>query len=143
VRSTKASIAATKSRSGFTLIEVIVFIVIGGVVLPAILTPFINSLRESEKPEIVTTAAYLAQKKMEEFTKFDYDKTPELDTVSLTAYASAGITGYEWRWEISYVDSDFNSSGSNVGYKKILVRVKGPDNDEWDVESVVTRFPLT
>ncbi len=140
MRSTRASITATKSRSGFTLIEVIVFIVIGGVIASASLVPFINSLRESEKPEIVITAAYLAQKKMEEFTKFDYDKTPELDTVSLTAYASAGITGYQWQWEIAYVDSDFNSSGSDVGYKEILVRVKGPDNDEWDLEGVVTAF---
>jgi hypothetical protein len=119
---------------------VITFIVIAGVIMPAIVVPVINSLRESEKPEIVTTAAYLAQKKMEEFTKFAYDKTPELDTVSLTAYAAAGISGYEWRWQISYVDSDFNASGSDVGYKKILVRVKGPDGEEWDVESVVTRI---
>ena len=125
---------------GFTLIEIIILIVMAGILLPVIIVPFVTGVKSSGKPEMATKAMYLAHQKMEEFTKFQYTD-PTLDSIVLTAYAAIpGNSGYEWQWEIALVDNNFNAS-SDVGYKRILVRAKDPQNETYEVYSVVTRFP--
>ncbi len=123
---------------GFTLIETIIFIVIAGIILPVILVPFATSVKESLTPEKVAKATYLAQYKMEELTKNKYDL---LATAPLTSYTSTEISGYQWQWQISYVDETLADSAGDVGYKLILVRVKDPDDREIDLQTVVTRRP--
>jgi len=138
--------SAIRNR-GFTLIEIIVVIVIAGILLPVIIVPFVSGVKGSGKPEMVTTAMYLAQQRMEELMKFDYSKSPELDPTALTAYTPTGISGYQWQWQRLYVDSNFTIVGDGIqstndrGYKKILVRVSDPDNDTYEVYSIVTNFP--
>lgn len=128
------------NRTGFTLIEIIIFIVIAGIILPVILVPFATSLKESLTPEKVATATYLAQQRMESFTKNSY-ASPELAPAPLTSYTSADISGYQWQWQISYVNEDLADSASDVGYKRILVRVADADNREIELQTVVTRRP--
>ena len=132
---------------GFTLIEIIVLIVMAGILLPAIIVPFATGIKGSGKPEMVTTAMYLAHQRMEELMKYDYSQ-PSLNPIALTPLASAPITGYQWQWEIYYVeDSSFNVVGDGIqatnhrGYKRILVRVKDPMADTYEIYSVVTFFP--
>jgi type II secretory pathway pseudopilin PulG len=126
---------------GFTLIEIIILIVMAGILLPVIIVPFATGIRSSGKPEMATKAIYLAHQRMEEFTKFQYTD-PTLNPTTLTAYAAIPDNpGYEWQWEIALVDNNFSPSGSDVGYKRILVRVKDPQNDTYEIYSVVTRFP--
>ena len=125
---------------GFTLIEMIVLIVMAGILLPAIVVPFATGVKKSGKPEMVTTAMYLAHQKMEEFMKFNYGNAA-LNPTALTPYANADISNYQWQWEIVYVDNNFNTSGSDVGYKRILVRLRDPENDTYEIYSVVTNFP--
>jgi type II secretory pathway pseudopilin PulG len=129
------------NKKGFTLIEIIVLIVMAGILLPAIIVPFATGVKGSGKPEMATTAMYLAHQRMEELMKFDYGKTPELDPTALTPYANAPISGYQWQWEIVYVDNNFNTSGSDVGYKRIRVLVTDPQGSTYNVYSVVTNFP--
>jgi prepilin-type N-terminal cleavage/methylation domain-containing protein len=129
-----------KSDKGFTLIEIIILIVIAGIILPVIVVPFAASVKESGKPEMATTAMYLAHYKMEEFMKYDYSNAA-LNPIALTAYANAPIANYQWQWEIILVDNNFNTSGTDVGYKRILVHVRDPENDTYEVYSVVTKFP--
>ena len=135
------------NNKGFTLIEIIILIVMAGILLPVIIVPFVTAVKGSGKPEMATTAMFLAQEKMEEFTINEYLESP-LDPISLTSYADiAGFSGYQWQWEILYVDSDFNVVGDGIqatnhrGYKRILVRVKDPMNDTYEICSVVTYFP--
>ncbi len=45
-------------KKGFTLIEIIILIVMAGILLPAIIVPFVTGVRGSGKPELVTTAMY-------------------------------------------------------------------------------------
>jgi hypothetical protein len=118
-----------------------------GILLPAIIVPFATGVRGSGKPEMVTTAMYLAHQRMEELMKYDYSQ-PSLNPIALTPLASAPITGYQWQWEIYYVeDSSFNVVGDGIqatnhrGYKRILVRVKDPMADTYEIYSVVTFFP--
>ena len=139
LRTTNSEPKTLNSR-GFTLIEIIVLIVMAGILLPAIVVPFATGVKESRKPEMATTAIYLAHQKMEELMKFNYGNAA-LNPTALTAYANTDIVTYQWQWEIVYVDNQFNTSGSDVGYKRILVRVKDPENDTYEIVSVVTRFP--
>jgi type II secretory pathway pseudopilin PulG len=130
---------------GFTLIEIIILIVMAGILLPVIIVPFVTGVKSSGKPEMATKAMYLAHQRMEEFTKFQYaDAT--LNPIGLTAYAAIpGNSGYEWQWEILYINSN-NLNGAGwlnppVNYKRVLVRIKDPQNDAYEIYSVVTRFP--
>jgi len=139
LRTTNSELKTLNNR-GFTLIEIIILIVMAGILLPAIIVPFATGVKGSGKPEMATTAMYLGHQKMEEFMKFDYSNAV-LTPVALTPYANSDITTYQWQWEIAYVDNNFNASGSDVGYKRILVRVRDPENDAYEIYSVVTRFP--
>jgi type II secretory pathway pseudopilin PulG len=144
LRTTNSELKTLNSR-GFTLIEIIVLIVMAGILLPALIVPFATGVRGSGKPEMATTAMYLAHQKMEEFMKFDYSNAA-LDPTALTAYANADISTYQWQWQIEWVVPDsvsnnFNSSATDQGYKRILVRVKDPENDAYEIYSVVTDFP--
>ena len=130
-------------KKGFTLIEIIILIVMAGILLPTIVVPFAASVKGSGKPEMVNTAMTLAHQKMEEFIKFNYNNA-SLNPVALTPYTDiTGFSGYQWQWSIYYVDSDFLNPDltTNRGYKRILVRVRDPDNDPYEIYSVVTNFP--
>jgi type II secretory pathway pseudopilin PulG len=144
-----ASAGMTKNEKGFTLIEIIVLIVMAGILLPVIITPFATGIKGSRKPEMVTTSMYLAHYKMEEFMKYQYLDAALVPT-NLTAYVdadAANFPGFQWQWERYYVDSDFNVAGDGIqatnhrGYKRIFVRVKDPMNDTYEIYSVVTFFP--
>ena len=118
----------------------IVLIVMAGILLPAILVPFVASVKGSGKPEMASKAMFLAQQKMEEFMKFNYSQ-PALNPVGLTPYSNTDFPGYRWQWSITLVDSNFNPSGSDAGYKRILVRVQDPENSTYEIISVATDFP--
>ena len=128
------------NKKGFTLIEIIVLIIMAGIIIPVIIIPFATGIRESKKPEMVTTAMYLAHQKMEELMKFDYSRTPELNPGTYTLPAPP-TAGYTWQWVISYVDSNFAPSGTDVGYKRIQVTVTDPQSSTYNVYAVVTNFP--
>ena len=132
--------SSTLNPEGFTLVEVIVFLVVAGIIASAIFIPLVTSLKESTTPEKVATATYLAQQKVEFFTKNSYE-SGQLNPTPLTSYSPAGIIGYQWQWQISYVDEDMAISPGDVGYKLILVRVMDPDNEFVELQTVVTKRP--
>lgn len=123
---------------GFTLIEIIIFIVVAGIILPVILVPFATSVKESLTPEKLAKAAYLAQYKIEELTKNKYDS---IQTESQPYADITGFSNYQWLWDVTWIDDTLNSSASDVGYKLILVKVKDPDDREIKLQTVVTRRP--
>jgi len=126
---------------GFTLIEIIILIVMAGILLPAIVVPFVTGVKASGKAEMVNTAMFLAQQRMEEFMKFDYSKSPELDpTVGFVSF-STGDPNYPGEYEIVYVDSNLSTPSTDAGYKRIIVRVRDPENTNYEIYSVVTNFP--
>jgi type II secretory pathway pseudopilin PulG len=135
------------NKKGFTLIEIIVLIVMAGILLPAIIVPFVAGVRGSGKPEMATTAMYLAHQRMEELMKFNYGKTPELDPTSPISLQNSPISGYQWGYEILYVSSiDLMAAGSvnppDTKYKRIRVQVTDPESSTYEVYAVVTNFPL-
>jgi len=129
-------------RQGFTLIEVIIFIVVAGVLASGIFIPFLTGLKGGMTPENIITASYLGQAKMEELTKYTYINS-NLAPLPLTAYAQVDATyfpNYQWQWEIKYIDENLTDSPCNLGYKQILVKVRDPDGQEFEVISIVTDF---
>jgi len=129
---------------GFTLIEIIVLIVLAGILLPAIIVPFATGVKGSGKPEMASTAMYLAHQRMEELMKYNYSNGA-LTPTNFTGWAPAGLPNYEWRWEILYVPSnDLTVPGAlnpDTGYKRIRLQVRDPQSDIYEVYSVVTNFP--
>lgn len=123
----------------------IVLIVMAGILLPAIIAPFVTGVKGSGKPEMVTKAMLLAQQRMEELMKFNYSR-PELNPTNLTPCPTPAPTGYQWRYEILYVpNNDLMAAGSvnppDTGYKRIRVQVTDPEGTNYDVYALVTNFP--
>ena len=130
------------NKRGFTLIEIIILIVMAGVFISAIVVPFTSGIRQSNQPEMVATAMYLAHQKMEEFMKYNYCNAA-LNPVALTGLASiTGFATYRWEWSIYYVDNNFQNQDlvTDRGYKLIYVHVRDPMNNDYTLYSVVTRF---
>lgn len=128
-------------NKGFTLIEILILIVMAGILLPVIVVPFVTGIRGSGKPEIVTTAMYLAHQRTEELMKYDYGTTPDLDPTAGFVPFPTGVANYQGEYEIVYVNSSFNTSGTDVGYKRIIVRVTDPEGTTYEIYAVVTNFP--
>ncbi len=116
-----------------------VMIVMAGILLPVIVVPFVTGIKGSGKPEMATTAMYLAHYKMEELMKFNYTQAPDLTPGTYTLPAPP-IADYTWQWVISYVTNTFAASVPDVGYKMIQVTVTDPQGDTYNVYSVVTNF---
>ena len=131
----------SEMQGGFTLIEIIVFIVMAGIVISAIVVPFTTGIRASNKPEIVATAMDLAHQRMEELMKFNYSQANLNTGTTAMAPAPAPFSNYQWGWTISYVTNTFATSGTDVGYKQIVVTVTDPQGSTYTAYSVVTKFP--
>jgi len=133
------------NKKGFTLIEIIVLIIMAGIIIPAIVVPFATGIRGSNKPEMVTTAMYLAHQRMEELMKFDYYGAA-LTPTDFVAFPT-GVANYSGTNEIHYVDNNFNVVGDGLltnydrRYKRIIVRVTDPENSTYEIYAVVTNFP--
>jgi hypothetical protein len=110
-----------------------------GVLLPAIIVPFATGIKGSGKPEMVTTAMYLAHQKMEELMKYDYANAA-LTPRGFTAF-STGNPNYPGQDEIVYVNSNLLTPSGDVGYKRIVVLVTDPEGTDYYVYAVVTNFP--
>ena len=125
---------------GFTLIEIIILIVLAGILLPTIIVPFVTGVRGSGKPEMVTKAMYLAQQRMEELMKYNYNDGALALTTGFDPFAT-GDPNYPGEYEIIYVRDNLNPSTSDRGYKRIIVRVRDPENTAYDLYALVGRFP--
>jgi len=116
-----------------------------GILLPAIVVPFVTGVRGSGKPEMATRAMYLAHQRMEYLMKYHY-LNASLDPTDFVVFPT-GDANYPGENQIYYVNSDFTVVGdgkaatNHRGYKRIIVRVRDPMNDTYEIYSVVTFFP--
>jgi len=132
-----------KSDSGFSIIELVTFIVIAGIFVPLAYIAFSAATKSAATPEHVITARFIAEQKMEEITKNAFDSI----TIESTSYATVpGYSDYQWRWTVAQLTSADHSSVSPAitdytNYKKITVFVRAPDNFEFVVNNIATKRP--
>jgi prepilin-type N-terminal cleavage/methylation domain-containing protein len=110
------------SDKGFTLIEVVLFIVLVGIVMSTVMAPFLGSVFQMENPEIVAGAAFLAKEKIEQLQPVSYN------SIGNEARASLGgnYAAYERQVQIQLVDANMAISGTDLGYKRVTVTVYHP-----------------
>jgi type II secretory pathway pseudopilin PulG len=135
-----------RGNRGFTLIEIIILIVMAGIILPAIVVPFVTGVKRSGKPEVVTKAMYLGHQRMEELMKYIYTNAAlGITGVGTFVAFATGVPNYSGDNEIVYVPSgNLNAAGQaapDTGYKRIHVRITDPNGDIYHIYSVVTNFP--
>ena len=115
-------------NSGFTLLELLIFIAVAGLIIPAVLLAFRQSVMELERPLIETRVTGLAREKMEEFLQYNYDD-PSLpfgfgtDTVNLSGGAFSRI----WVVLPARPLPGFPFTFIDTGYKRILTACQAPD----------------
>lgn len=106
--------AKVVNGSGFTLLELIVFIVVAGIFIPMAYIAFMAVTRASMNPEGIVLARFLAETKMEDLTGMTYSSitTPQESYIDVTSDPRFGsppmpspnpYAGYRWRWTIQLV----------------------------------------
>ena len=118
-RNWKFEIRICRNAAGFTLIEVIVIIVMVSVFFTAIGLPLLNSLKESDLPEIATVAYFLGLEKLEELSA--------QTSGSISNEAKAAVSGYgDYERQVVVEDVDCNdltTSQAGSGCRKVTVTV--------------------
>jgi prepilin-type N-terminal cleavage/methylation domain-containing protein len=116
------------SRSGVTLIELIMAIVVLGVALPGVLFLFVQVMGDAHDAPPMTTATYLAQEKLESVRAGLAD--PAIGYAGLTAAAfpdEAAVAGFpNFARSVTFVEvaaSDLTTAQPGSGYKKVTVQV--------------------
>jgi hypothetical protein len=125
------------NKKGITLIELIVFIIVGAIFIPLAYIAFTSAVNNSMKPETAATTRVIAEGKIADITKDTYDNIPVPATYthtsnSLYTLCSAGnspdinyycevpnMAGFRWKWRIDYVA--YTSTGG-------LTRIETPPN---------------
>jgi prepilin-type N-terminal cleavage/methylation domain-containing protein len=148
------------SKRGFTLIELIVFIVIGAIILPASFVAFSAAIGDFSTPDYYVKARFYAEQKMEELTSNPYCcvclNHASLSSCPVSSSCTIGSndsiwtdtpeTGFVRTWEICYVTSDSidptsGCSSSETDYKRIRITITPPFGPDYMVKTIVTRRP--
>jgi len=118
---TKKQSSLTAS-DGFTLIEVIVFLVVAGIVLPLVIAPFVTAINRSGDPQVVITANFLASQKYESLVGAEYFSLPtasQVETITLNSQTFTRTTAAP----VEVSAADLSTPQTGTGIKKITVTV--------------------
>jgi Tfp pilus assembly protein PilE len=150
------------SKKGFTLIELIIFIIVGAIILPASFVAFTAAMKHFSTPDYYVKARFFAEQKMEELTSYTYNcaciskilNPSGLCQIGSDRYdCSVGIdsdtpeTNWGRTWSICYVPvNDINSSAQCAvysNYKRFEMTVTPPSGatDNYVVSTLITRRP--
>jgi prepilin-type N-terminal cleavage/methylation domain-containing protein len=127
------------NKKGFTLIELIIFIIIGAIILPASFVAFTAAIKHFSTPDYYVKARFFAEQIMEQVTSNPFD--------SLSCPVSDSPEGFARNCSINYVSYNSSTnliedSASPTYYRKITVTVTMPNSTEnYSVSTIVTRRP--
>ncbi len=127
-------------QTGFTLIELVIFIVVVGLVIASVFVPLQTILENSPNPNYQAIVTALAQERMEIILAQRYIN----GFASLTADPCPGLgvcvaapTGYTISPAV--ITSPFTVNG-DAAYKQIVVTVTGPGNSKAVLTSLVGNY---
>ena len=130
---------------GFTLIELIIFIVVGAIILPASFVAFTSAIQHFSTPDYYIKARFYAEERIEMITSNAYNVTYfGISVPTGDRPESLPETGFSRTWSVCYVlPSDINtcSGSADTNYQKIDVRVTTPSGPDYAVSTLVTRRP--
>jgi prepilin-type N-terminal cleavage/methylation domain-containing protein len=108
-------------KEGFTLVEVIMAVVIGGIILYSLLTVFITTTSRNTQLEAQSTALFLASGKLEEVSNQSFNL---ISSEGVTSFGG-DFSGFSSSVEVSAVSAEAldTSVASSTGYKKIVVKI--------------------
>ena len=105
-----------RERSGFTLVEIVVLLLVAAIILPALILPFSEGTRKLELPVIMNTLSFLAQEEMEKnIICLDYD--------TVASWPSTAITGFPGYTSECAIDGTATFGEVIEGVKLITVTV--------------------
>jgi len=140
------------NNKGLTLIELIIFIIIGGIFLPVSMIAFTSVLNSYSRPDYYVKAKFFADKRMAEITNTPFDSIPpgvsNLCPDSFTAEASPD-NNYSTKCTIVSINPDLSVLSSpdvtdpyKDPYKRITVTVKYSGLlSDYIIQTIVTRRP--
>lgn len=115
-----------KKREGFTLIESTIAIAVLMVGLWSVVQFFPFSLKVIGDSQNITVASNLVVAKIEEISSINYDSI-STGTIEVKAPISADPTSYLNNYQrevvVELIDSNFNTTVTDIGLKKITVTV--------------------
>jgi len=137
---------------GFTLIELIMFIVIGAIFLPASMIAFTSVMNNYSRPDHYVKARFYADKRMTEITSKPYDN---ITAGELSCYTTSSPADSDFRTESASDDKyktacrietinpfDLSTkSPTSAYYKKVTVTVKHSDVLIDTISTIITRRP--
>ena len=110
-----------------TIIEVVTAMAILAIALPALVSAFAESSRQTIFPSNSAVASYLAIEKMEEIMARRYRGTDGYTALTAANFPAetpvSGLTFFNRSVTVSYVTSALAASASDQGYKKVIVKV--------------------
>lgn len=114
---------------GFTLIEVILVIVIMAVAIPSLIIGVSYMTASQVNLLGTTTAANLAREELEKVIakKMSTCGTCGYANITVGAGSFAAVSGfpnYENKTDVELVDSNLNTSVTDLGYKKVTITVR-------------------
>lgn len=133
---------------GFTLIELVMFIIIGAIFLPASMIAFTGVMSNYSRPDYHVKARFYADKRMAEITNRPYDDillgVSDLCPATFSPEASPD-DGYKTKCAIVAINPDLTQSSqtdNKAPYKRITVTVtySGLLSD-YVIRTIVTRRP--
>lgn len=125
---------STPFESGWTLIEIVVILIVAAIVLPALIIPFTEGVRDLNIPVIADTLALLAQEEMEEkVVCFNYQSVAGWSSIPLPApfadYSSEGV-----------VDPNVTFGPVQTGIKQVTVTVTHSSGQTLSLVTVKTNW---
>jgi len=110
-------VVISRSR-GFTLMELIIFIALAGLLIPTLMLAFHQGVLGMNLPPLLAEAGFVAQEKMEWFLQYDYE-APQVAPGQGADEVAAGGKLYSRKWKISFYDTGSPSPQIDTGYKQI------------------------
>jgi hypothetical protein len=107
------------NKKGITLIELIIFIIIGGMFIPLVYIAFTAAVKETLTPENLVKARFIAESKMEDITSKTFDNLSSANGIyravrgditnndpvsgNCFRFCSVDYDNFQWKWIFSYV----------------------------------------
>jgi Tfp pilus assembly protein PilV len=114
-------------RRSTTIIEVVTAMVILSIALPALVMAFAESSRQTIFPSNAAVGSFLAIEKMEEIIARRYRGTDGYSAITTANFPAespvSGFAIFNRNVAVSYVTSSLAASGTDQGYKKVIVTV--------------------